>query len=882
MPVKDFFGVGKSKVGPQYLPFRADIKLIPSWLPEDSENFMAVEYSLETIKKLQDICSQGELSRPTRIDRYVPGCELSFRVTGVEPDWNANIRLVVEKFVGGGFAGQVYRVEILEVIAFGGSDLTECDLIPGEKYAMKILIPPSRMSEIFRNIIYGLGFQSPFSLQVNPTADRAAALWQKLIRRAAKYRFSDERAIADVHATFIDSTLGSCGEIIEWVEGRTWRFEVDDHLDLRRAWKKGKAVDETLLGSPEYLAKYKFMADLVKMLHEMGASELARQYEWWTCKSQPNCLKRSDCEDDPAAGLTAVDFKAGLALLPYLPMSPMDFVLIARGIRRGSLVQFDRSNLDKLQAYIDARPEQFADLAGAVEELKAAETEYRDSMIDVTHNHVKLLYSGPLWSRISESAVKSYEVRNLVDPYAAGLLRRNKFKLAIFMSLGLIPLLGRGIRKLWGRGDYQRHYKKILTSWSYCCRALRVHMAEKLIGWHRSGRVSATRTEKMLAAPWIYILNAPLGILPVFLHKMLTDWRYVVGLLDYVLVRPVRLYFNPAAREQWLRDMITEGKRKHLLTDEDADKILSRIDEPFVQKYLKSLAVHVCTLPVTQIVSVLVAFWYKSSQGLTFDQAWDKMLYIIAVFQVVPLSPGSLVRGFYVLYLVIKERNFKDYNIAVFLGFFKYVGYLSFPIQMAYRYPALARFMAAHWATGAVHIVPVFGEHGALLEHGVFDVFYNRPLTIRRQMRVRQELRKDLPVRQWHVLAVALAGIAAFGAVDFACQNYSDGIIPLGSIWYLAILLPLMCGWGAARWAGGASTARRIVLGALCGILVGVGSAAVRTYLLQAGVEATTQPVEYFAIAKGLGISAFKRAFFFGLAGVVGAIIEELSAPAQK
>jgi len=54
---------------------------------------------------------------------------------------------------------------------------------------------------------------------------------------------------------------------------------------------------------------------------------------------------------------------------------------------------------------------------------------------------------------------------------------------------------------------------------------------------------------------------------------------------------------------------------------------------------------------------------------------------------------------------------------------------------MTYRYPALARFMAAHWATDAVHIVPVFGERGALLEHWVFCLFYNWPLTIRRKMR---------------------------------------------------------------------------------------------------------------------------------------------------
>jgi hypothetical protein len=94
--------------------------------------------------------------------------------------------------------------------------------------------------------------------------------------------------------------------------------------------------------------------------------------------------------------------------------------------------------------------------------------------------------------------------------------------------------------------------------------------------------------------------------------------------------------------------MVAEGRKKHILSNEDAQIILSRIQEPYIQKYLKSLAVHVCTLPVTQVVSIIVALWYKMANNLTWAQAWDEMLLILAFFQVIPLSPGSLVRGFYV------------------------------------------------------------------------------------------------------------------------------------------------------------------------------------------------------------------------------------------
>ena len=63
-------------------------------------------------------------------------------------------------------------------------------------------------------------------------------------------------------------------------------------------------------------------------------------------------------------------------------------------------------------------------------------------------------------------------------------------------------------------------------------------------------------------------------------------------------------------REQWLRDMVAQGQGNHIITDEDAAVILGQLKEPFIQKYLKSLVVHICTAPVTQIVSICVAWIY--------------------------------------------------------------------------------------------------------------------------------------------------------------------------------------------------------------------------------------------------------------------------------
>ncbi len=825
---------------------------------------MAVEYNVDVCKKLEAEFRAAQLHRPMRTGRYDAGSELNYQVSGFAPAEQAKVTLVIDKFVGGGFAGQVYLVKISAIEgAIEG-------LQAGRSYAMKILIPPSGFSRLFRNLLYWIGFQGPFQLQVNPAASKAGALWQKFIRRGAKIRFGDETAVRDIYATFVDDKLGSCGQLSEWIEGRTWRLEVDDRVDLLTKWRRNRLLDESAvhkLGSPEYRAKCRFMAEFVELLHDMGGHEFARQYEWSTCKSQPNVLKRHGTNDNPSGGLVAVDFQAGLALLPFLPMSPGDFKLIGKGFTRGSLVQFDRGDIGKLEAFIQAHSDEFTDMRQMLEDLKTAEQIYRNSIPDITHNHIRLLYSRRLWSTIFSGAVTGWRVRNQIDDRHEHKLRSSRILTLLFFVIGVIPFLGKLIRRIWARADWRRHYGQMLKSWKYFQRALSGRIAEKVTIWHRAGRLNDQAALKVAAKPWRFYCHLPLSLLPAGLHRFLTDAKFRKDKLVYIFLRPFRLYFNSKLREQWLREMVTSGQKKHILSDEDARTILSQVNEPFIQKYLKSLAVHVCTLPVTQIVSVLVAWIYaRTHPELSAAETAVAVTAILVLFQLTPISPGSLTRGLYVLYLVIRERNFRDYNIAVFLGFFKYVGYLAFPIQMTYHYPALARFMAAHWATEVVHIVPVFGERGALLEHWVFGLFYNCPLTIRRRMRKRAQMRASLKPRYWHV------GLCAIGVVilsAFAEFLYIDnaGVPPgFNKLWWLVVLLPqlLICGAIVTLGCGGATLTKRLVAAAVCGVLIGVLSAAASAILSYNG---------------GFVATCVWRVFIFAIVSAIGAIITELKLP---
>ena len=688
-----------------------------------------MEYDVEYIRNLSVASNAIALHYKWAVGQYDPGHLFDVKITGVSPSIEGRARFEVEKLVGAGFAGQVYRVKLLELET---GDASISGLKIGGIYAGKILVPTSGFSRRFRNLIYKLAYQGPFSAQVLPSAARTGVLWQKLIRRGAKICFGNDQCVVDTYATFFDPGIGSYGEINEWVDGRNWKFEVDDEIFSRR-----KRFTESGVGSSEYLAKKRFMADLVRLFHDMGAPELARQYEWWSCKSQPNVLKRFDAGDGPDDGLTAIDFRAGLALLFCLPMSPVDIVLVFKGLFRGKLVQFDRGDFDKLQSFIQEHKADFSDLEPALDELKEVDKEYRASLPDITHQGIRLLYDAELRKSVRSGLVQGWLVQKLIDDDHADILNESVIKFMYFQWLGTVPFLGKLRRRLWGNPLFACHLKSLLGSIDYFRKVLRVSQYECLKEWYRDGAVGRKGCEWFLRHSMFFgFIRFTVGLIPMpKLRRFLIDRKYAWVSTKQAFSFPVRFYRDAVFRMEWLRKEVEEGAKQGMLTPAEREHVLTRIEDPFIQKYLKCVAVHFCTLPVTQIVSLAVAVYGY----FTFGDTWQESLLwaggIIVSFQFVPISPGSFVRGMYVAYLIIKERNIKNYWIAMLISFWHYIGYLSFPIQMVGEFPGLARFMAGRWATSIVHIIPVFGEEGALLEHWMFDTFFNRPVSLWKKMK---------------------------------------------------------------------------------------------------------------------------------------------------
>lgn len=193
------------------------------------------------------------------------------------------------------------------------------------------------------------------------------------------------------------------------------------------------------------------------------------------------------------------------------------------------------------------------------------------------------------------------------------------------------------------------------------------------------------------------------------------------------------LLFRPELRSARLMEEVQDGLAQGMLTPAEAERIRGQVHDPMLQTYLACLAVHVAMLPLTNLTVLAGAAWYSLSRGLSFAEGAKLAAMGWAFFAVFPMSPGSLARGLFVLAVALKRRSARGLRIALVFSFWRYVGYMAFPLQMVSAFPALARYLAARWATHAVRVIPVYGREGGLLEYRMFDLAFNLPLTLARR-----------------------------------------------------------------------------------------------------------------------------------------------------
>jgi hypothetical protein len=150
------------------------------------------------------------------------------------------------------------------------------------------------------------------------------------------------------------------------------------------------------------------------------------------------------------------------------------------------------------------------------------------------------------------------------------------------------------------------------------------------------------------------------------------------------------------------------------------------------------------------------------------------------------------------------------------------------------------------------------------LEHWVFCLFYNWPLTIRRRMGERFEKRKSIEPRYWHVVLTSILGVGLFALINEWMFRSIGSVISFWGSWYLTFAVPVFCGAMITRYAGGLVMWKRIVAGLFGGVLMG---ALCWVYLGWFGAK--------MAIEGATGKMAFV-VFFFVVFSIIGVLLTEV------
>ncbi|RMD97799.1 MAG: hypothetical protein D6812_14565 [Deltaproteobacteria bacterium] len=616
--------------------------------------------------------------------------------------------------IGGGYAAQVYRARLLSVHP------TDTPLRPGESYAIKCFVPRGKWRRRLRDLLFLLGFQAPFPFTGNEDAVACGMLWQALIRRAAHARFGDPQTVVRPFGYFFDERLKSFAEVNEWVDGRLSPFEPDPRL-LPRFFERITARVRGLPPPPDspstaFERKRRFMARFVELLREVGAPELARQYLWWTGKSQPNVLERSDSRGGER--FVAIDFRPGMTVLPCLPLSPADFGFILQGLRRGVLVQFDRGDPEALERFACRHPQAFEGAWTWIAALKEREARYRRSMPDVFHHRLRLLRDRSLREAIRHQRITGWERAGQISPSRATRLHEGGRGYLPLLFTSLLPIVGKRFQRLLGNERYRAHLYAVGFDSGYRKRFLDAFVATDLLEWLRAGRIGEVQAIGLYRNRrrfWLHRLF--LSVLPAPLHRAVGDPRHLIERIRVTLRGGWRFLRDPAHRLGWLVERIEEAARESGLDPRDTEGFDEDLHDPQLDRYLVDLGVGLLLKPTSQLAYLGLA-GYAAATGDLFP-----LLLLCAL----PISVSGTLRAFYLGLRAWHFRNFGGYRTAILLSPLKGIGIVALPIQMIQRFPHISLLLGSAFIRRLVSHVPVFGERGGLCEYLAFRLCYDLP-----------------------------------------------------------------------------------------------------------------------------------------------------------
>lgn len=649
-----------------------------------------------------------------------PGERLTLALNGLAGQQLGEQVLEIVAYAGSGFAGQVYCVRP-ESGALAAS---------APQLALKILRPASRFKEWLREALHWLSYSAPFAARLDEGSVRLGLLWQEALHRAAPAMLGQPDCVVRPLAYGWLPELGSYAELHEWVPGRAPAYPADDGLLVRYLKRHPTPPPD------EMTALRGFMADLKRLIQQLGAVGLSRQYEWDTLVSPANVLIRSEPPDSSESGalrFCGVDWRVGLAAPVGLPLSPGHLRLGWQAFQRNERILFDQVDLHRWQTFTTEHSELFADAAWLPADLLQLEQESRLRRPDFWQRGWRLQRDPQRRAAVLAGELDGWERLGWVTPGEAAGLRRDSARLERLFWLRRLPLVGGGLARLWMSPAYRVHLRQLLGDPVYRRGALTGWHAARLLDWWCAGSLSPASLAALSAVPgWFLLLWLALGWLPDGLRRLLLDPAARREWLRRTLLHPWQLMTNPAYRAEWLANQLQAGAARRRIAPDVLQALQEQTRDPRLHNFVRDLG-------LTLALDLFARLLYL---GLALYAAASGNFLPLLVAALGPLSPSGLVRVVYLSVGLLTQlarrsgrlprRQFAARLVAIGLAPWRVLGNLASPVELFVVFPTLSLALAESTIASLVKRLPVLGGRGRVLEYWAFQALYNLPLSILR------------------------------------------------------------------------------------------------------------------------------------------------------
>jgi hypothetical protein len=650
---------------------------------------------------------------------YLPGSQVSGTLYTPDGTQLGPGIFKVRTYAGSGFAGQVYCAD---VEADTGTMLGTAGPV-----ALKFLLPTSQVKLWFRDILFLLSYQMTFAARLRAPAVRAGQLLNLVIRSAVVREGGAAGMVANPRGYTWDAVLRSYVEIYDWETGRPQQYTPDDQL-LQR-WLNPKAAQVHPVQS-EMQRKHNFMDWLASLCVRLGAEGVARQYIWDTWISQANVLtcREEACADE----FVAVDWRPGLAVPFFLPLSPAHARLIVRGLRRGRLVLFDDLDTAALRRYLGRMPDQPETLKN--QDALLADTAWdQSSRPDLWQSADTVLREPDRRRAIQAALVADWQRLGRISTARARRLQHSRIRFGIHFVLSLLPFLGPWLQSMLDHPGYRRHLRDWVTQPAYRTPYLDELRRRDLAEWAYSGRLSQAQIKRLSESRGAYLAHKfGLSWMPATVHRLAADPLKRREILRRSFVLPVQLILNETARLVWLESVMQVQVNRGVLTEVEAAHALERVRTPRLHGFVRDLGLSVGLEVFSRVLYILLAFY-----GMAAGTFWPLLIAMLG-----PISPSGVIRFVYIgaqlLYeapIIWRERKRKLLAArlsGLVIAPWRFVGNFCVPVEMFAYEPQISLMVAEYLVYQLVQLIPVFGGSNKLLEYTAFQLTFNLPLSLRR------------------------------------------------------------------------------------------------------------------------------------------------------